>query len=222
MAADYLDEVRLVQPHGPYLLGGFSGGGIAALEMAQQLHAAGEEVALLVMLDTPVPYDTPLDTRDRVQLQLTHLRDKGLGYVKEWAVNRIEWEKEKRRRAEGAAATDEGALHSEVIESAFYRALERYQVRDYRGVVSLYRPKLNPAHVLGPDRQIDINRRFVHHDNGWGPHCERVHVVEVPGDHDSMVLEPSVRVLAGHIREAIEDADASQIAGVGARAVAGA
>ncbi len=212
MATDYLHEVRSVQPHGPYLLGGFSGGGIAALEMAQQLHAAGEEVALLVMLDTPVPYETPLTARDRAQLQWQKLRESGVGYVKEWAVNRVAWEKEKRRRAEGAAATDEGALHSEVIESAFYRALERYQLQPYHGVVTLYRPKLNTAHVLGPDRQIDINRRFLQHDNGWGPHCDRVEVTEVPGDHDSMVLEPSVRVLAGHIRTAIEEADAGHAA----------
>ena len=221
MAADYLDEVRSVQPHGPYLLGGFSGGGIAALEMAQQLHAAGEEVSLLVMLDTPVPYETPLTARDRAQLQWQKLRESGVGYVKEWAVNRIQWEKEKRRRAEGAAATDEGALHSEVIESAFYRVLERYQLRPYHGVISLYRPKLRAEHVLGPDRQIDINRRFVQHDNGWGPHCDRVEVTEVPGDHDSMVLEPSVRVLAGHIRAAIEDADAGHVAAHAVRAASG-
>ena len=212
MAADYLAEVRSVQPHGPYLLGGFSGGGIAALEMAQQLHAEGEEVALLVMLDTPVPYDTPLTTRDRVQIQIDKLREKGVGYVKEWAVNRIEWEKEKRRRAEGPALpTDAGALHSTVIEAAFYRALERYDVQPYRGVISLYRPKLSPLHVFGPDRQINIDRRFIYHDNGWGPHCERVDVVEVPGDHDSMVLEPAVRVLAGHMRSAIEDADTTLV-----------
>ncbi|MDQ2679117.1 MAG: SDR family NAD(P)-dependent oxidoreductase [Actinomycetota bacterium] len=222
MATDYLDEVRSVQPHGPYLLGGFSGGGIAALEMAQQLHAAGEEVSLLVMLDTPVPYETPLTARDRAQLQWQKLRESGIGYVKEWAVNRVEWEKEKRRRAEGAAATDEGALHSEVIESAFYRALERYQLRPYHGVISLYRPKLRTEHVLGPDRQIDINRRFVQHDNGWGPHCDRVEVTEVPGDHDSMVLEPSVRVLAGHIRAAIEEADTGHRAVHAVRASAGA
>ena len=221
MATDYLDEVRSVQPHGPYLLGGFSGGGIAALEMAQQLRAAGEEVALLVMLDTPVPYETPLTVQDRAQLQWQKLRESGVGYVKEWAVNRLAWEKEKRRRAEGAAATDEGALHSEVIESAFYRALERYQLRPYDGVITLYRPKLNTAHVLGPDRQIDINRRFLLHDNGWGPHCERVDVTEVPGDHDSMVLEPSVRVLAGHIRAAIEDADAGHVAAHAVRVASG-
>ena len=42
-----------VQPHGPYLLGGFSGGGITAYEMARQLRPRASEVALLVMLDTP-------------------------------------------------------------------------------------------------------------------------------------------------------------------------
>src|SRR5690554_5798698 len=51
-ARDYIAELRQVQPHGPYLLGGFSGGGITAWEMARQLQAEGEEVALLAMLDT--------------------------------------------------------------------------------------------------------------------------------------------------------------------------
>ena len=39
MAQAYLAEIRQVRPHGPYLLGGFSGGGITAYEMAHQLRA---------------------------------------------------------------------------------------------------------------------------------------------------------------------------------------
>jgi thioesterase domain-containing protein len=206
MARDYLEEVRSVQPHGPYLLGGFSGGGIAAYEMAQQLIAAGEEVGLLVMLDTPLPYNPPLTVRDRVQIQLDRLREKGPGYLKEWATNRIAWEKERRRRARGPEVpAEEGTLHSTVVEAAFYRALDRYEVRPYPGVITLYRPKLTPLHVFGPDRQINVDRRFIYHDNGWGPWCERVDVTEVPGDHDSMVLEPAVRVLASHLRDVIEE-----------------
>ena len=54
MAEDYLNEIRKVQPQGPYFLGGFSGGGITAYEMAYQLKQQGEEVALLVFLDTSV------------------------------------------------------------------------------------------------------------------------------------------------------------------------
>jgi FkbH-like protein len=52
VAALYLDEVRTVQPRGPYFLGGGSYGGVIAFEMAQQLIAQGEQVALLALLDT--------------------------------------------------------------------------------------------------------------------------------------------------------------------------
>ena len=48
----YLAEIRAVQAHGPYYIGGFSFGGRVAYVMAQRLRAAGEEVALLALLDT--------------------------------------------------------------------------------------------------------------------------------------------------------------------------
>ena len=41
-------------------------------------------------------------------------------------------------------------------------------------------------------------------DNGWRRHCRHVTTIDVPGDHDSMVLEPHVRVLAAALRVAIE------------------
>ena len=52
MARDYLEAVRTVQSHGPYLLGGWSIGGLIAFEMARQLQAQGEEVRLLALFDT--------------------------------------------------------------------------------------------------------------------------------------------------------------------------
>ncbi|MEN8218026.1 MAG: amino acid adenylation domain-containing protein [Pseudomonadota bacterium] len=52
MATDYLNEVRTVQPEGPYLLGGECIGGLVAFEMAQQLQAQGQKVGLLVLIDT--------------------------------------------------------------------------------------------------------------------------------------------------------------------------
>src|SRR5207302_2028496 len=55
MAAWYVDEIRAVQAHGPYYLAGCSMGGVVAFEMAQQLVAAGEEVAFLGLLDTTCP-----------------------------------------------------------------------------------------------------------------------------------------------------------------------
>jgi hypothetical protein len=48
MAAHYLEEIRQVQSESPYILGGWSMGGIVAFEMAQQLRRCEEEVALFV------------------------------------------------------------------------------------------------------------------------------------------------------------------------------
>jgi thioesterase domain-containing protein/acyl carrier protein len=51
IAAHYLEEIRTVNPRGPYLIGGYSFGGVVAFEMAQQLSRRQEDVALLFLLD---------------------------------------------------------------------------------------------------------------------------------------------------------------------------
>ena len=56
MAALYVREMKTVQPAGPYHVGGWSMGGVIALEIARQLRASGDEVALLAVFDThPFP-----------------------------------------------------------------------------------------------------------------------------------------------------------------------
>lgn len=55
IAAMFLIELRRRQPHGPYLLGGWSAGGVVAFEAAQQLLQAGEHVEKLILIDTPCP-----------------------------------------------------------------------------------------------------------------------------------------------------------------------
>jgi surfactin family lipopeptide synthetase A len=54
MAAAHIESMRAVQPEGPYLLGGFCGGGVVAFEMARQLRAAGQAVDLLVLIEPGV------------------------------------------------------------------------------------------------------------------------------------------------------------------------
>jgi len=51
IAAAYIKAMRVVQPEGPYLLGGFCAGGLIAYEVAQQLRAEGQEVDLLILID---------------------------------------------------------------------------------------------------------------------------------------------------------------------------
>ncbi len=69
MAADYLREVRRIQPHGPYFLAGECVGGICAHEMACQLEQAGDSVALLMLLDTVVPAQRELNNHLAAEAQ---------------------------------------------------------------------------------------------------------------------------------------------------------
>jgi thioesterase domain-containing protein/acyl carrier protein len=62
MAALYAREIRRIQPRGPYFLGGYCGGGTIAFEVAQQIQAQGEQVALLAMFDTMNWSNIPLPT----------------------------------------------------------------------------------------------------------------------------------------------------------------
>ncbi|MEV5576185.1 amino acid adenylation domain-containing protein [Spirillospora sp. NPDC052269] len=52
LAADYVELIRTVRPHGPYHLAGWSLGGLIAYEMACRLQAEGEEVGLLTLIDS--------------------------------------------------------------------------------------------------------------------------------------------------------------------------
>ena len=65
LATLYNQEIRSVQPVGPYLLSGWSMGGLVAWEMAQQLRKEGEIISLLALIDTaPPPKYREADDRD--------------------------------------------------------------------------------------------------------------------------------------------------------------
>jgi amino acid adenylation domain-containing protein len=55
MAAEHLEEIRKVQPRGPYYVSGSCVGGVVAFELAQQLRAGGEDVPLLILIDSNFP-----------------------------------------------------------------------------------------------------------------------------------------------------------------------
>ncbi len=210
MARDYLAELRVVQPHGPYLLGGFSGGGLAAYELAQQLTAAGEQVALLVLLDTPLPSDEPLTRAEKLSIHRQNLEREGPRYLVSWATQKLAYRIQQHEREAQAADphdADSADARSRVIEKAFYRALARYRIKPAPLHLLLCRPRLKATHVFGPGRAINQDRRRIYYDNGWTPYGARVDVFEAPGDHDSMVLEPNVRILAEHLRAVLNAAE---------------
>ncbi|MCP5088038.1 MAG: SDR family NAD(P)-dependent oxidoreductase [Rhodobacteraceae bacterium] len=205
-AADYIAEMRTVQPRGPYLLGGFSGGGITAYEIAQQLEAAGEKVSLLVMLDTPLPRRRALSRKDRMIIHWLELKKAGPAYPIRWAANRIKWELNKRKPT--VEVEDAGhQFHDTAIEAAFLQSVETYQLKPWNGPLVLVRPPLVGKWQVSEGRWIDSQRAYVFEDNDWSGWVPGIQVLEVSGDHDSMVLEPNVRVLAARMKASIEAAE---------------
>ena len=129
MAAHYIREMRLLQPEGPYLLGGRCFGAHVALEMAVQLQEAGESVPLLAVLDAAPPQAGPSwSSEDRLlsypsnRWMYLHyrLREKGAGRVVRHAVRR-RYVKAQRRWQELAAGEFEVVLLPESVHSEALR-----------------------------------------------------------------------------------------------------
>ncbi|MEQ6248530.1 beta-ketoacyl synthase N-terminal-like domain-containing protein [Sulfitobacter sp. HNIBRBA3233] len=210
-AADYLKEIKRVQPEGPYLLSGYSGGGITAYEMAQQLHRAGERVGVLALLDTPLPVRPALTRRDKAIIKLAELRSKGPRYLAEWARNRIAWEREKRAGAGTPQGTAPGAEFNNLkVQEAFLGAVGAYETPQWDGPMTLFRPPLDLHWKVSAGAWVSSEREYVLEDNDWRKHAPNLQVVEVPGDHVSMVLSPNVVVLGAELREIIAEALAGE------------
>lgn len=198
-ARDYIAEVKQIQPEGPYLLGGFSGGGITAYEMAQQLQAQGEVTDALIMLDTPLPVRPSLSSVDKALIKLQELRRKGARYLLEWAKNRLLWEITK-RRDKPAETGDTPAFNNRKIELAFRSAVETYPLHPWDGQLTLLRPPLDQHWQVSGGKWVSQAREYVLADNDWSRWAPHLEVIEVPGDHDSMVLVPNVSSLATEVK----------------------
>ncbi|MFK5957171.1 MAG: SDR family NAD(P)-dependent oxidoreductase [Planctomycetota bacterium] len=209
MARDYLEEIRKVQPEGPYLLGGFSGGGITAMEMAQQLQASGEETAALILLDTPITHAPTANFLQRILILGMRIKRGGLGYLWEWPRKRLAWERLRRQQQESPAERDlaPAEFRSEMIQNGFLEALEHYKLHPYSGRITLFRPPLNASFKLPGGVIADDYREIQDSNNHWGPYAKGgIDCFEVLGDHDSMVLEPHVRVLGGKVCQVLNQA----------------
>lgn len=208
-AADYLAEVKKIQPTGPYLFGGFSGGGITAYEMSQQVEAQGETTAALILLDTPLPVRPSLTPVDKALIKLQELRTKGPGYLLEWAKARILWEISKRRHNpspqnqthlnQPQSNTPQG-FNNHKIEMAFRHAVETYALQPWSGPLTLLRPPLDRHWQVSRGNWVSHEREYVFDDNDWAGWAPNIEVIEVPGNHDSMVLLPNVSTLAAAVK----------------------
>ncbi len=164
----------------------------------------GESVPLVVLLDTPVPLRPSLSKADKLMIRLAELRAEGPAFLARWWSEKQAWN---RAQSMEARKQDESEFHNAAIESAFRAALPIYKMQARSGASVLFRPPLDKRWQVTGGRWVSAAREFVLHDNDLTSFAPALEVIEVPGDHDSMVLEPNVRVLAARLRVVIEAAE---------------
>ena len=206
VASEYLALVRAAQRRGPYVLGGYSYGGIVAFEMAQQLLAAGEEVAMVVLFDTENP-NTPareysLGERIAVSWKNSHsdnvagkLLQLG-GRFSSGLMQRLRTESEvasaRRLMKQGVKAEDERLRYVQIRECNL-ASLESYQA--------------NPLHTtMLLLRSGEVSDKFaLSEDYGWSSMVDRLMVERVPGNHLEIFDEPNVTIMANYLRKRLEE-----------------
>ena len=210
MAAHYVTEIRQLQPHGPYCIGGLSVGGLIAYEMARQFINQGQEVAVLALFDTgsrgQLEALTPAEARRQRRTMLAarirynwKKQFAGEGIVQYWRRKvrtwRRRWKSRRERRHFLEAARKGQELPNGIlsVRDANYLASSRYVPQDFAGRVTLFR--VNEERVGRPEEPT----------LGWQRLARGgVEIIEVPGTHTSLILEPHVRTLAKELNAALD------------------
>ena len=233
MAAHYLRAVRTIQPQGPYRLGGHSFGAFVALEMTRQLHASGERVERLVVLDQPVPTREPHAAPDAEDFAGT-LVDIAVGVGKSFG-KKVSLSRESLEGLDKDAQL--AALHRCLLQAEILPA--GFDIADVRGYVDVWQAGTlaQRRYRLGKDTlkvpvtlcraaefempawaSGELAETFADPVRGWqqvsdGP----VDVHEIPGAHITMLNRPHVdslarvlkRMLASHAQADSTHASAS-------------
>jgi acyl transferase domain-containing protein len=216
MASHYLREIRSLQPHGPYYLGGFCFGGFLALEAAQQLRHVGEAVAIVVMInsatqDYPVyPVRTNSFSKAfyklqyRCALELTNASGKGVRNLGRYSIGRVKRIKElAQARVETVLECLPGGLqlakHSityqlEHLAAAHDHAWAIYQPKPYDGKVKLLYAEHQPLGIC-VDPSLGWRRLLI----------ADFEAIEVPGFRQNMLDEPYVDAVANVLLDLVNN-----------------
>ena len=213
MAAHYISEIRSVLPDGPFLLGGASFGGIVAFEMARQLEAAGQPVALLALFDATAPGRASMPP-----LSIARRHFESLGSRLMYHASTLL--REPARYVHSKSRTLRRRIRSRIwrilyrsyrsrsrplprvlqsVEEAGYIAYGEYAPRPFGGSVTVFRAAVRSA---GDTSSPDM---------GWNRLAQgRVEVYETAGDHVTMLMVPQATHLAAQLRAAIDQAVARE------------
>ncbi|KST65999.1 non-ribosomal peptide synthetase [Mastigocoleus testarum] len=212
-ATRYLQEIRKVQPNGPYLLGGHCYGGVLAFEMAQQLQKQGQTVGLVVVIDAILPEQSIETTNDddakfllRIaesiktdsnidfSVPFEELRDLPLTEQ----LNLIN----KKANFIFSDAEIQDFLRYYKLFKAHVQAMRNYAPQVYPHSITLFRASEEIVHDFD-------NPEWYTNDSllGWGKCCNQpIQLIDVPGDHFSIFVEPHIQELAKKLRICIDNA----------------
>ena len=203
MAARYIEELRKVQSEGPYMLGGWSLGGVVAFEMAQQLRGQGFEVSLLALFDSYVPA-TPGPAIDDDALLVQFSSDISGLYELEESLTDLQARTIEERLTsllqevvrKGCAPPDLNLKQLTRLFEVFrtnVRALLSYKPQSYPGRITFFRASEQIADISADPAKDWRNIA-----------AEGVEVHVVPGDHYTMLREPAVQIMAEWLKVCIE------------------
>jgi thioesterase domain-containing protein/acyl carrier protein len=196
MAALYQPEIERVQPAGPILLGGYSGGGVVALELARRLQAAGRWVPRVILFDTFCPGIEA--RRPSFSTRLARALSEGAEGLSRRATRKLSrhlGELSVELKLRFFASQDAPLpleLRDERLTRSFHESAERYRPIRYEGDVTLFRA-----------REVAEVYQHAGPRLGWDAYLPRLEIHEIPGDHNSLVLEPNVQLLTAILRETL-------------------
>jgi thioesterase domain-containing protein len=206
-----LEEARV---EGPYCLAGWSHAGTIAYEMAQQLRSRGKEIALLILLDTNNPEylrsfkgwkNYPIRLYIWLEKALYHFRklrrmpwSKAIGYFRE-RMHRFQPERIDRHKSPEAQGEEPSAREIMDMWKVQYRAASGYEPKPCDWPVVLVRSEA-------------LQTGWFHDPLlGWGRVARGgLQVVEMPGEHDAMFLQPDVQQLGSILRQCLQRATAAK------------
>ncbi|HKR11123.1 MAG TPA: amino acid adenylation domain-containing protein [Pyrinomonadaceae bacterium] len=208
MATHYLNEMKTVQPHGPYFLGGWSMGGVVAFEIAQQIRMQGEQVGLLALLDSRAPAPAPGSSEiSELLLMQTFAQDLGLD-LKSIKFSESELERlgpDEQLNYLFACARAANILPPDLELDQLQRLYQLFKIN--LGAMLSYMPqsKQDRITLLRAEEYSTANphKRAA----GWESFAtEGVEVHFVQGNHFNMVREPFVQTLANQLRACLDAA----------------
>jgi thioesterase domain-containing protein len=203
LAMDFAQGIRSVQPRGPYYLGGYSAGGLAAYELARVLHHAGEDVPVVILIDTLCPTMQNWSWRERIRAHAANISTHGLEYLVDRGKAHLLRRIAQRKRAKRAAlAADEPFKYRvEAVLTASLQAERDYQPERYDGNVVLIRADFRFGVESGIGYRLDPL-------NGWGAAIgKNLKVESVRSGHSGIIDQvEGLHQTAEIIRRSLEEA----------------